>query len=125
MTETAHPKIDFAADTFKQLVWDNALDLGLKFLFTEAPYLNIPILRDIIRGVSKWAADGLFGALKKFTDMAAIPIINAELKAKFTEASGELRVMYLKYGMEDQRFIAARKVHQDAFADFMRNNATR
>lgn len=125
MTETAHPSIDFGASMFKSLVWDNALEAALTVLFAEAPALNIPIVRSIVRGIARMISDSFFSLLKEFVDMAAIPIMNAELKSKFDGKYSQLRFVLIKNGMDSPEFKAAHEEAHDAFADFFRNNATR
>lgn len=123
MTETAHPSLDAAQSTFKSL-WDAALETALNALFAEAPWLNIPVLRDIVRGVARLAASSLFSGLKLVIDMAAIPIINSHLKSVFDEKSAESRFILIKYGKDSPEFQASNEGAHDAFADFFRNNAT-
>ena len=124
MSETAHPSIDLVAGNFKSFVWDNALELGLTALFSEAPYLNIWLVRDIIRGVARMASDGLFNGLKLFADVTAIPIINADLKNKFDNTSAELKILAIKHGIDSPEFQSKREEASNAFADFIRNSAT-
>lgn len=125
MTETAHTSLDFAQNAFKTYVLDNALEYCLTLLFAEAPYLNIPVVRDIIRGLAWKIHNAFWGVMKLFVDLAAIPIINSKLKTVFDERSAEARLILIKYGKDSPEFKAANEGAHDAFADFFRNNSSR
>lgn len=124
MSETAHPDLDLTQKTFKSLVWDNALKLGLELLFANAPYLNVWIVRSIISSIAKMSTDWLYAALKTVADMSAIPLINAQLKSRFDNDSVALRIVAMKHGIDSQEFKEAREEAADAFAEFFRFNAT-
>jgi len=124
VTETAHPSIDLYASTFKSLIWDNALNAALAILFAEAPYLNIPIVRSIVRGVATLATDKFYSFMKLFVDLAAIPIINEKLRQDFDGKYAQLRFIAMKDGVDSPAFQAAHEEAHNAFADFFRNSAT-
>lgn len=125
MSETAHPDLDFTQKTFKSLVWDNALTLGLELLFANAPYLNIWLVRSIITSIAQMSANWLYASLKLVADMSAIPLINAQLKTRFDNDSAALRIVAMKHGIDSKEFNEAREEAADAFAEFFRFNASR
>lgn len=125
MSETVHPDLDFGAKTFKSLVWDNTLKLGLEAMFAATPWMRFPLLQNIITNIATMATNWLFWSLKRFVDMAAIPIINSELKNKFDAEYADLKIIAMKHGIDSTEFAAAREEASDAFADFIRFNGSR
>ena len=122
MSETVNPTLTKVEDAVKSIVWDSALQGALASLFTAAPWLNVPPLRQIVTGVAELAGNKFYAYLRLGVDLGAISFMNAEAQRQLDRASVTLKIIALNKGIESEDFKRARDEARRALARFCRFN---
>lgn len=115
MTETINPTLTKIEDLFKTLVWDNAINAFLTWLFTAAPWLNIWPLKPIVAGVTNLILNKFYGFMVLFADLKAAKIINENHRRSFEKASVVLALIARDKGIESEEYKNARNDAKEHF----------
>lgn len=117
----ALPELISAEELFKGGVWDPLVDLGLAALFAEAPFLNLPLLRDGIKWVVRKFATSVFTYFQELVNLRYVIVKNLGLQKRFTEHALALKGIALEKGLDSEEYKNARKIHQQALAEKVRS----
>ncbi len=117
----ALPELVSAEELFKGGVWDTLVDLGLAALFAEAPYLNIPILRDGIKWLIRKFTDAMFTFFQEFVNLKYVFLHNLGMQKKFTEHALALKGLAIEKGLDSKEYKDAREEHKKALAEKVRS----
>jgi hypothetical protein len=121
MSTTVNPTLELGEGLFKDLVWDAEIEVALTALFSYAPYLGWPPLRQIISAIIKFAANRFWKQVKLAVDIGAVTILDAQRKAAFDKASVVLKIIAIDKGIDSPEFKKAKdeaKIALSKFAHF-------
>lgn len=107
-------------EVLKELVWDTAVTGVLEALFTAAPYLRVPPLKQIISWAVRELTDALYAVLDLAWDLQAIAFRNQKLKREYDAAAVALKIIRHDYGVDSEPYRKARDEYRKALADFVR-----
>lgn len=123
MSKIANPQVEFYESTFKSLIWDNALEAGLAYLFGAAPYLNWWPLKQIITGIARLSTNYLFDSIKLLIDVQAIAFVNAQSREAYDNAFVKLKLIANDVGENSEEFKKAKEDAKQALSKFMHYGA--
>jgi hypothetical protein len=97
------------------------VDLALGALFASEPWLNVWLVRDFVRWLAVRFSDKLWILMTTMINLAYVVLRNKELQKAFTEKALILKGIAISDGIGSPAYLAARKVHQHAFAAHVRS----
>lgn len=118
MTTEANRPLTNAENIFKTLVWDPIILSGETYLFANVPFLNLPVINQIDRGILNLAADWLFEQIRTLVDVTAIKLVNHDHQVAYDDASIQLMVIAHDKGINSDEFTKARDAAKVALSKF-------
>jgi hypothetical protein len=106
-------------DTFKILIWNNAVRLGLSKLFAAFPFLSWWPLSAVITHFAFKLTDFIYEETELFIDFQRIFFRNRSIEAAYVTASVDLLRQLNEKGENSHEFIEAREYHKKALAEFI------
>ncbi len=115
MTTSAFPILTDVENAFKMIVWTPLVKSGEVWIEGQAPFLALPVIRNMEEGLVNLLTDALFNWLVTQIDVAAIVLVNAERQAKWSSANEKLAIIAADSGVDSDAY---KKALADAAADF-------
>lgn len=91
---------------------------GLTALFINAPFLNLPVLRQLITWSLQSFANWLYTHFKLFVDVTALRLENDAHQAAYDSASLRLKIVALDEGLGSPGYAQAVQAAQAALSQF-------
>lgn len=120
MGTVAYKPLTIAEQVFKDLVWTPGLLAGELTLEGAVPFFNIPVLKDLERGIIEELSDWLYSQLCLLVDVNAIRLVNAAHQTAYLSASLRLKVLAMDHGLDSKEFKYARDAARLALSEFTR-----
>ena len=117
----ALPELISAEELFKGAVLDSLVEAGIAALFVEAPFLNLPILRNIIRWVIGKFIDKVWTGFTEVVNLRYVALKNESLQRLFVSHALALKGIAIEKGPLSEEYKNARKIHQAALAQHVRS----
>ncbi len=118
MTETIDPNLKKAEDLFHLLLWGPILEAQLAAMFVANPWMNLPIVKQIITGLVHLFSDKLYTSLVMFVDLQAVTILNEAHQKAFVRADIELMVIAHSKGVNSDEYKACREKAKALFVSY-------
>jgi len=122
MTTNANPTLGKVEDLFKDLVWDNLVQVALTAFFAYATFLNIPVIRQAVTKIVTLFTDLLFKYMKLYVDLGAITLANDAHESAFVKEVLVLRKIAKSKGMLSKEYLEEKERAKDALAAFVKFN---
>ncbi len=115
MTTIAFRPLTAVENAFKLIVWTPLVKSGEIWIEGQAPFLALPVVRNLEEGLVNLLTDAIFNWLITQLDVAAIVLVNAERQAKWSSANEKLAIIAVDSGVDSDAY---KKALTDAAADF-------
>lgn len=121
-SEASGSPLSQAEQIFKELVWDELTLAGEVALETSLPFLKLPVLNQLERGIIGLTSGWVFNQLTLFTDVTAIQLSNDVHQAAYEKASVTLGIIAHDYGPDSKEYQNARDAARTALSIFTQFN---
>lgn len=115
MTTSAYKPLTQVENAFKQIVWTPMVKAGEVWIEGAAPFLALPVVKELDEMAISALTNALFDWLTTLIDIDAIKLVNAEMQARWEQASESLSIIAEEQGVTSDAY---KKALQDAAADF-------
>jgi hypothetical protein len=116
MTISAYAPLTTAEDIFFNLIWTPLVTAGEASLFAAIPFLNLPILGSIIKGILDELSSWIFQKVRLFIDLSAIKLVNEVHQAAYDQASIQLSQIASQKGITSEEYLTARAAAAASFS---------
>lgn len=121
MGPLALPEITEAEKLFKDAAYDTMIDLGIGALFAAYPFLNVFLVRDLVKWLLHEFANRLWDGFTTIVNLNYVVLKNESLQKTFVDRILELKGIATWKGIDSPEYQAARKVSHEAFAAHVRS----
>jgi hypothetical protein len=111
---------DKVLDSFKMLVFDPLVKVGINQILGLAGWLSFGPVAFIITKVVTYVADVLYTLLRNTINFEVILLLNEAHHDAYVKASADLQGAFDQYGPGSEQFKKLRAVHGAALSKFVR-----
>lgn len=122
MTEVANPTLGKIEDAVERLGYELRVRLFLPALYSAVPFLGAWPFKQLIEYVVNRFSDEIFAAVRLWTDLKVIKLVNDRHQATFERDVLVLRVLGKSHGIDSPEFRKQYEEAHDAFAAFVKFN---
>lgn len=125
MADTAFPALTSAELAFRDLIWKPAIKAGEKYLETQVPFFQLPIIEQLEEAAVEEILDWAFDQIRMVIDVGAIRIVNAAHEAAFQHESVALKIIAQEKGPNSPEYQEERKRAEAALDKFLSYGAAK
>ena len=107
MTTTAYPALTEAEQLFYSLCWQPMITAGENWLEIQAPFLELPVIKQLDEGTIQILTDGIYSWLCQVVDIEAIKLVNSARQSAYDSASLQLKVVAAESGVNSDAYQTA------------------
>lgn len=119
MTTVAYTPLTTAENAFKTVIWTPLIRAGELYLEGLAPFLALPVVKQLDELIVNQLTDALFEFLRLQVDLAAIKLVNEHRQAVWSHASERLGILANELGDHSLEYQKALTDEANAFALFV------
>lgn len=113
-----NPILGYSQKIFKALVWEPLVEAGLVYCETQAPFLAVPIVKQVFEMSVRAFSEKAFKAVVLVVDIKAIQLLSEAHQRAYDEASLKLMVLAVDYGIDSDQFKKERENAKAALSKF-------